>query len=342
MARILGIGTAVPPLAYTQDEVYRISGYTRRIIQSVFRNAAIDRRKLALPPGHRPTRDPDWFARHYEEWAIRLGSQAASSALHAAGLNASDVDYLVATSCTGYLCPGVSQWLARELGLSPRARTANLVGMGCNAVVPALERAAEFARLHPGAKTLVVATEICSATYWIDEQDLETAVGNAIFADGASAAVIAHETEGTKAGLSLEGFASRADRELIRYMGFHNQEGRLRVMLSRDVPEAVLPLTEGAIDDLLGAAGLKRRDVARWIVHPGGRRVLELIEERLGLKGALEPSWRVLAEYGNMSSATLLFVLQESLRESAAPGPTVMVGMGPGLSVETALLSARG
>jgi predicted naringenin-chalcone synthase len=341
MPRILGLGTAVPPYSYTQDEAYQLAGYGRRSIQSVFRNSAIERRRLAIQASHRPTTDPDWFARHYEEWAIRLGSQAALSALRASGVDAQEIDYLVATSCTGYLCPGVSQWLARELGLSPRAKTANLVGMGCNAVVPALERAAEFARLHPGARTLVVATEVCSATYWVDDRDLETAVGNAIFADGASAAVISNEPVEAGPGLHLAGFASRADRELIRYMGFHNQQGRLRVMLSRDVPEAVLPLAEAAIDDLLGNAGLERRDVARWIVHPGGRRVLELTEERLGLQGALGPSWRVLAEYGNMSSATLLFVLKEHLLEQSK-GPMVMVGMGPGLSVETALLSARG
>ncbi|MBI3558472.1 MAG: hypothetical protein HY074_19555, partial [Deltaproteobacteria bacterium] len=170
-------------------------------------------------------------------------------------------------------------------------------------------------------------------------------VGNAIFADGASAAIVRAE-----AGLAnaprlarLKKFSSRSNRELIGYMGFQNAEGRLRVLLSREVPQAVLPLAEEVIIDLLSDRKLSPADVSRWIVHPGGRRILELMDDRWKLGSRLESSWHILANFGNMSSATVLFVLADHLKRHAAAAPKegelgIMLAMGPGLSVEGVLL----
>ncbi len=343
-AAVISIGTSVPPYSYTQDEVFAKAGYQRQIIQKIFRNSAIERRYLAVEPGDTAVTDPKWFAHHYETWAPRLAAEAGRKAMLGAGCVASDIDYVVATSCTGYLCPGISQRVARDLGLGPRAKNANLAGMGCNAMVPALERATEFAERHPGANVLCVATEICSATYWIDDRDLESAVGNAIFADGASAAIVrAGEAASPSAPLvRFKKFASRSNREMLGYMGFQNEAGRLRVQLSRNVPQAVLPLAEEVLGDLLGERKLSPADISHWIVHPGGRLILELLGERLRLGDRLEASWQILAGYGNMSSATILFVLENYLSKNQAkikPGDVaIMLAMGPGLSVEGALL----
>lgn len=352
---IHAVGTAVPPHAYTQEEVARLAGYRRGAIRSLFLNSGIQTRHLALPPDHRLQTDPNWFARHYAEWSVRLGAEAARQALERAGSAGSEIDYVVASSCTGYLCPGISQRIARELGARPTTKTANLVGMGCNAAIPALERATEFAERHPGSTVLVVAAEIGSAAYWIDETDLETAVGNAIFSDGAAAAVI-RASDSRDAGVNaaggfrgerrvplprLEAFESRTHRELIDLMGFLNEDGRLRVRLSREVPTAVLPIAEQLLARLFETQKLTPSDIQHWIVHPGGKRVLELVGEKWGLEKRLDASWDVLARYGNMSSATVLFVLEPFVSGARVPllGETaLMLGMGPGLSVEGALL----
>ncbi|MBI3543684.1 MAG: hypothetical protein HY075_10470 [Deltaproteobacteria bacterium] len=350
-AEILALGTSAPPRRFTQDEVFELAGYGRERLRAIFDGSGIVTRSLALETGHRLTNDPRWFAEHYALWAPRLGAEACRKALDRADLDAADVDYLVATSCTGYLCPGLSQLVARELGLGARAKTANLVGQGCNAAVPALERATEFAERHPGSHVLVVSSEVCSATYWMDGSDLESVVGNAIFGDGAAALVVAapaRERVGARrASLAprIVGFSSRADRELIGQMGFRQEAGRLRVLLSRDVPDSILPLARDVIGELLGRYGLGAREISRWLVHPGGRLILDRLETELGALGvdggeALAASRRVLARQGNMSSPTVLFVLEESLRARAAlPGELgLLVAMGPGLSVEGALI----
>lgn len=347
VAGLLGLGTAVPPNRYTQEELLALSGYRSRAIQSIFRNSAIETRHLAVEPDHKLTNDPQWFADHYRNWAVRLGAEAARKALARAGVMASGVDYLVATSCTGYVCPGISLLLARELGLSNRAKTANLVGMGCSAALPALERASEFLARRPGGVALVVAVEVSSAAYWVNDADLESGVGNAIFSDGAAAAVVAapgapgagRSEAGPRPILQFHHFATRTNRELIDYMGFTNDAGRLRVRLSRDLPEAVIPLAEQVVGDLLASAGRGRETVSRWVFHPGGKRILELAEARLGLAGQLGPSREVLRRYGNMSSATVLFVLEEHLKQRPGRGELgVLMSMGPGLTAEGALV----
>lgn len=334
-AVISGIGTALPPYSYTQAEVLDVIQYKRNVFRSLFLNSGIEKRHACLEHGFRPPNDANWFAAYYEEWARKLAVLAARQALEKAKATADEIEHIIVASCTGYLCPGLSQLLARELGLGAFAKNSNLLGMGCSAMIPALNRAHDHVVAKGSGKVLVIAVEICSAAYWYDENDLESAVGNAIFADGASAVVV--EGRAPRAGeRELCSFASFTDRELLYHMGFYNQDGRLRVRLSRDVPEAVGPLIDSVVEQL----SPRKSEVDHWIVHPGGRRILEVVGSRFGLSDRLGPSWSVLSQCGNMSSATLLFVLNE-LERTAAPraGETgMMIGIGPGLTCEGALI----
>lgn len=339
-AGILGLGLSVPPYSYTQAEIFERAGYRRDAIRSIFEASAIERRHIGLAPDESLAAGPEWFATHYEKWAMRLALEAAQNALNQCGLKPTEIDHCIVTSCTGYLCPSVAQRLAHELKLKPQAKCTSIVGQGCNAALPALERAVEFAERHVGRNVLCVSVEICSAAYWLDERDLESVVGNAIFSDGAAAAIVsaAHDARPL---VKFREFASFCDRENIGHMGFRNEQGRLKVLLSRQVPELVVPLVERALAQLFERSKLSAGDVSHWVVHPGGRKILENLEARLHLGPRLDPSWSVLGQFGNMSSATVLFVLAEHFKRAAGPKlgeQGVMLAIGPGLSCETALI----
>lgn len=334
-AIISGIGTALPPYSMTQNEVLELIQYKRNAFRSVFLNSGIEKRHFCLEPGTERPHDANSFANYYERWAPRLAVEAARNALTEAHAQVGEIEHVIVASCTGYLCPGLSQIVARELGLKSKAKNTNLLGMGCSAMIPALDRARDYALSHAGTKSLVIAVEISSSAFWHDENDLESAVGNAIFADGASAAVV-EGRKGKTGERELCAFASFSDRELLHYMGFYSQDGRLRVRLSRDVPGAIVSLIDSVVSELCPGGA----DVSQWIVHPGGKRILEVVGERFQLTDRLGASWRVLSQCGNMSSATLLFVLQETERsKTPRSGDTgLMIGIGPGLTCEGALI----
>lgn len=147
-AAVVSIGTAVPPNYYTQEEIFQKAGYRNKKIQVIFNRSGIEKRHMCIDPDYTARTDPQWFSGHYVKWAVLLGSQAARQTLEQLGLNGSNVDYLVSARCTGYVCPGISQRLAADLGLASNAKTANLAGMGCNAAIPALERAKEILKFR--------------------------------------------------------------------------------------------------------------------------------------------------------------------------------------------------
>lgn len=348
----LASATANPPREFTQEECFAMAGYDdlapkrRRALKAIFRAAGVERRALWL--GDRdfvPTEDPNDFHRRYVTGIREIAPRAAREALARAGLEAGQIDFLVFVSCTGYVCPPMSIELATELGLREDCPTANLLGMGCSALVPGLERAHDRLRSIGRGRALVVAAEICSATYWLDGE-LETGVGNALFADGATAVVLTSRPEdlrgaGSRAVARIEGFKTLRDSRHLGEMGFTNVDGRLRVLLSRDIPSHILPLVEAMIPKLeLGD------EWARVAIHPGGSKILHQLATRAEagalahsaawLKDALSWSKATLAEHGNMSSPTAGFVLERSWKDAplASEHPGALITMGPGLSVE--------
>ncbi|MGQ0645525.1 MAG: type III polyketide synthase, partial [Elusimicrobiota bacterium] len=284
---------------------------------------------------------PDRVNARFEKWGAALSARALAGALDGAGLAAEGLDFLAAATCTGYLCPGLSAYAAEAAGLRPDARLADLAGMGCGAALPALEQAYNFLQAHPDSSAAAVCTEICSAAVFSDDA-ADLVVSNALFADGSAAAVLKAAPPGEKGGGPvLRGFASLtvpAWRDTLR---FRTEGGRLRNVLGREVPAQAAQALESVSADLLGRFGLARADVGRWILHPGGRKVLDAAQERLGLPPeALLSSRRVLERCGNMSSPSVLFVLKEEM-ESRPPRRGewgLMASFGAGFSAHAALL----
>lgn len=349
---IVGVGVAVPDTAWDQADALayladRLEIYRSPIAKRIFRASGVTRRHIAmtptaLAPGPSPQDAHDGFQHH----APALAQTACARALAAAGLRAQDIDGLVVATSTGYLCPGVGARIAPRLGLPAHAMRTELVGAGCAAALPALQRAYDHVRAHPERTVAVVCVEVCSACFFVDD-DVETMVGNAICADGAAAVIVAGARAGADGGGSrppaprLQHFRTACAADQLDLVGFAHPQGRLRIVLSKHVPDVAPPLVGEAVAGSLAAAGLELADVDHWIVHSGGKRVLDRLEHAFAFGAdVLAPSRKVLAAYGNMSSPTVLFVLARHMNERGPqPGEVgVIVALGPGLVAEAALV----
>lgn len=344
---ILSCATEVPPLRVTQEEVFRHLGYTDPRIRQIFLNSDIDYRHFwANPENFSPTETPDQLHARYSEGAMHLSCQVARSALAAADLAASEVDCILVATCTGYLCPDLSTLLVGHLGLRNDVQRGALLGHGCAGALPLLQRASDCARACPGRRVLAIAVEICSATYFIDTT-METIIGNAICADGAAAVVLSSPPEGEASrtngshGPRIVAFQSVLDPSQVSKVGFGQKDGKLRIILSAEIRDLAGPIIERCLEGLLTPHGLRKEDVRFWILHPGGRKVIDAAAAYLGLREEqLSVSRHVLRNFGNMSSPTVLFVLNEVLR-SGSPQPGdygVLLALGPGFAAEAALL----
>ena len=335
---IVSVATATPPQRYSQEEVLQLAGYRQPVARKIFLNSDIDFRYLYMTPQDKPgCENLEDLHHRYKTGAVLIARQAAERCLAQAGLKASDIDCILVCSCTGYLCPDLSTILVKEMELSPRVQRGSLLGLGCAGALPGLQRAYDHARAYPDHRVLLIAVEICSAAYYIDDT-METLVANAICADGASACLLACQAG---AGPSLAGFASVLDTSCQDLVGFEQRQGRLRVILAPTIRDVAPIITERVLNDLLSARGLERKDIRFWLMHPGGRKVIDRVQTALGLSDAdVAVSRRVLRNYGNMSSPTVLFVLAEVMQSNGAREGDrgVLLALGPGFAAEAALL----
>jgi polyketide synthase Type III len=333
--RILAVGTAVPPVRYEQADLLAVAGYEDPVRRGFFLRSGIEGRHLYMESA-RADEDVDALAARFREGSLALGTRAVRACLEQADIDVADVDFLATTTCTGRLCPSLDAHLIRALGFREDVQRVHVGDTGCASAMVALQQAHNHLRAFPGHRALVVAVEICSATYVLDEA-LETAVANAIFADGAAAALLGTEGDGT---------AVVAHRTLIRSehldrMGFTFPGGRHRVLLSKEIRRIAPAMMEEVAMRLIKDQGLRQKDVRFWVLHSAGRRVIERAQAALGLADAdLAFSREILRRFGNMSSATVLFVLDEVLR-SGRPRQGdwgLMIALGPGFAAEGALL----
>lgn len=341
---ILGIGTANPPRRYSQREIYDISAfhypmYRNPRIEQIFMNSDIDYRHFSFDKEtFVPTETADQLHARFEQHSVPLAAEAVRACLEAARADVGAVDAIMAVSCTGYLCPGISALLIKEMGMRTDVQRADLIGMGCAGAMPGLQRAYDYVRANPGKRALVIAVEICSACYYVDDS-LETVVGNAICGDGAAAVLVGDDAEA--AGPRIVRFETLLEPSFIHTVGFQFREGKLRIVLSKDIRDAAGGLAAKLVESLLAGGGVARQEIAHWVIHSGGRKVIDGIKDEIGLsEDQLTWSRDTLRNFGNMSSPTVLFVLASTMAHaSPARGDLgVMLAMGPGLAIEGALL----
>ena len=334
--RIAAVATATPVHRFAQHELLQLAGYDDARRRGFFEASDITGRHLYIDPEHfRPNESVDELSARFRRGALELGEQAARAALARAGWEASEVDFIATTTCTGRLTPSLDAHLVARLGCRPGVQRVHVGDTGCASAVVALQQAWNHLHAFPDHRALVLAVEICSAAYVLDER-LESAVANAIFADGAGALALSR----TGTGPAILEHRTLFRSEHLDAMGFEYPGGRPRVILSKDVRRIGSGMMAEMAHALMDAQGLKREDVRDWILHSAGRRVLDRVRGLLDLdESALVHSRAVLREYGNMSSATILFVLEHALRREGVPGEwAVMVGLGPGFAAEGALL----
>ncbi|WP_254678031.1 type III polyketide synthase [Agrococcus sp. SGAir0287] len=359
---ICAIGTAVPAARLEQqaarDLLARQPDLTRlgaRLVRTAFDASAIDARHVVLDELVEPRETPFFDVEHdalrspstrvrntrYAEHAPTLALDAASAALADGGLEPTSITHVVTASCTGFFAPGIDHLLVRDLGLPSSTPRLHVGFMGCYAAFPALRAADAICRADPRAVVLVVCVELCSL-HLRSSSDPDTIVASSVFADGAGAAIVAVRPQ-PRSSLRIDALASAiapsSEEEMAWTIGDEGFEmvlsGAVPRLIGANVVEAIAPLADAR------RAG-SWPEVAGWAVHPGGRAILDTVQRTLGLDdAALAPSRRVLAERGNMSSATVLHILQAQLRERSPGEQVCAMAFGPGLTMESALLTMQ-
>ncbi|UOR00382.1 type III polyketide synthase [Leucobacter allii] len=359
---LLSVGTAVPPArldqARTRDFFAAQPGVDRltsRLIGAAFDQSAIASRYSVIGEiGSRSTRFSDDGARLrapstgernalYRAEAPGLYAAASREALARAGVDAAEVTHVVTASCTGFFAPGPDFLLVKELGIPRTAPRVHVGFMGCAAAFPALRTAASICRAEPGAVVLVACAELCSL-HIRSSRDPEQIVASAVFGDGAGAAVVSSTPpRGGRAALEVGGFSTALTSEGEHDMDWTIGDSGFEMRLTAEVPRIIGREIAGVVAEMLGAANPQSTEMA-WAVHPGGRSVLDRVQDGVGLEeAAMAHSRAVLRDFGNMSSATILFILQRILADASLAGGAPVAGLcfGPGLTVETARLSVH-
>ncbi|MBZ0155351.1 MAG: type III polyketide synthase [Alphaproteobacteria bacterium] len=343
--RIASFATASPPFVATQEYAKdflvrhysgRLSERSRSLIEKVYSHPSVMKRRFAFDsPLCLIDEDPDSRIARFTRWAVDLSEQAACAALKKAGVTADRVDGLVVNTCTGYICPGISTYLIGKLGLPSRTQAYDLVGGGCGGALPNLQLAAALAGGRRGGIALSISVEICSATFQMgDETSL--IISNALFADGAAAAVLGDRPGGFEVVSSSSHYAPE-HRDDIRYI---HKEGQLHNQLSLRLPGLVRKAVSRTVAELLEPLSLRIEEIKHWALHPGGERIINAVKEELGLsEEQVIPVRTVLSEFGNLSSPTVWYVLEEIERRGIESGEwCIMLAFGAGLSAHACLL----
>ena len=352
-ARIRSIEVATPAATLTRARWIELAkrlapeGVAGGVIERLAERSGIDRRSSAATPEEgsglyadaagevTPRETPGTAARMrlWRETAFAMAAEASGRAIERSGLDARTITHCITASCTGYESPGIDARLVEELGMDRGCRRLNIGHMGCHAAVNALASARDAVLADPSARVLVCCTEVSSAHFHRSAR-MDRLVANAIFADGCAAAVIDAEGDGPElAAVATTLIPGTAD-EMRWTVGDHGFE----MTLGARVPDILQGTVGPWVRGVLTANGLDTADVGGWAIHPGGPRVLDAVRDALRLPASAdEHSRAVLREHGNMSSATLLFILRR-LREAGVPRPWVGLAFGPGLVGEMVLV----
>ena len=350
---IIGVGTANPAARYTKadclaafecsDWFGRLDNRAHLVARTVLqRDNGIEARRLAVDSlAEVFTIDPNTLARRFLRHAPLLAAQAGARALSAAEVTPAQIDAVVVSTCTGYLCPGLSGHVIERLALRGDVQAFDLVGQGCGAALPNLQLGQALLASGRFEHVLSVCVEVSSAAMYLDN-DAGVLISACLFGDGAGAAVLSGQAGVTGRRIEWIDSTSLTDPGQRGALMFEQRDGLLRNVLTRAVPGLAAEYAQRVLRTVLGRAGLNPGDVAVWLMHAGGRDVLLALEDRLELAPAdLRYSAAMLREYGNLSSAFVYFVLQAALADQAAGGWWWLSSFGAGFSCHGALLAVH-
>jgi predicted naringenin-chalcone synthase len=348
IARIVSCGTALPPVKIDQRHALellvfhykdRLSDRGLDVLSQTLSHPSISSRYFSFDTATELVKmrdeDPDDRVGRFTRFSVDLSARALEIALSRAGIGAEAIDTVIVNTCTGYICPGISTYLTEKFRFVPGVRLYDCVGSGCGGALPNMEIARQAVASGSSKKAACISVEICSATFEMGN-DLSLIVSNAVFGDGAAAAIVSSDG----AGFSFIDSASLfdpADREQVRFVHRH---GRLHNVLSPKLPATIRKKVPPLILQLLNRHAVQPNSIKHWAIHPGGAKMLEGIQEELQLSDdQMAGSRGVLRDYGNMSSPTVLFALDRIMQQSPALGDRCcMTAYGAGLSAHTCLM----
>lgn len=351
MPGIVACRGVLPVHRYTQSEltgavsaILGCDGRRRELLQRLHANAGVDYRHTVIPieryaelDGFGPANDV------FIASAVELGVRAVASALDAAGLRPRDVDLLACATVTGLAVPSIDARVAAELGMRVDLKRLPLVGLGCVAGAAGIARVNDHLRGRPEEVAVLLSVEVCSLTLQSDDVSAANLVASGLFGDGAAAVVLSGAHSGVPAPVRILESRSRMYADTESAMGWQVTSAGLRIVLGVEVPELVRREVGADVDGFLASLGLARSDIEWWVAHPGGPKVLEAIDDALGLGyEALAVTRQSLAEIGNLSSASVLHVLADTLRDRPPRSGSLgmLLAMGPGFCLEMVLLRA--
>jgi alkylresorcinol/alkylpyrone synthase len=346
-----GVATATPPARYTKAECLdafqrsdwfaRLDARSHVIARTVLqRDNGIEARRLALDSLDEVfSIDPDTLGRRFLAHAPVLAGGAAARALAAAGLEPGAIGAVVVSTCTGYLCPGLSGYVVERLGLRADVQAYDLVGQGCAAALPNLQLGRALLAAGAAEHVLSVCVEVSSAAMYLDD-DPGVLISACLFGDGAGAAVLSGAPWAGARRIEWKDGASLIEPAERKALMFEQRDGMLRNVLTREVPKLAAEYAHRVLETVLGRAELNSGDIGAWILHAGGRDVLLALERRFELEPRdLRYSAAMLREYGNLSSAFVYFVLEAALADDAPGGWWWLSAFGAGFSCHGALLA---
>jgi len=341
---LLGVATTNPGDKYWQRDLPSLFGLQNKKNASIFINSNIESRYLSLPAADDSGRIPEetslelWHK--HRKQSIHAGGTVITEVLKELNLKPTDIDYLVCVTSTGFLCPGLTAYFVKEFGFKSNIHRIDLVGMGCHGGLNGMQPIVNYCRQFNKGHGLLVCVEICSSAYVIDTT-ISNAVVNSLFGDGCAAAVFGPNLSAIACKPQILGFESHIATEEISAMRFDFDGSKNSFYLDRNIPYVIGNQVDQPVNALLKRFDLKIRDVSHWIIHSGGKKVLDSIKYALNISAHdIRHTVSVLRDFGNLSSGSFLFSYQRLIQENLVREGdyALLMTMGPGMSIECCLL----